>query len=118
MPDKPRSNMPYLLPDYLLHTCTLCPILYRDISLGIALERLKGHVQVQCSVSRVGIVHACNEFFIWTCLWSVCKTTLTIPLIFLAQRFLESSIPIFGVWDDHDYNMNDGGRVCVLCLGH
>jgi alkaline phosphatase D len=28
----------------------------------------------------------------------------------LAQQFLESGVPIFGVWDDHDYNMNDGGQ--------
>ncbi|XP_062511523.1 uncharacterized protein LOC134187422 [Corticium candelabrum] len=25
------------------------------------------------------------------------------------KKFVDSGVPIFGVWDDHDYNLNDGG---------
>lgn len=27
------------------------------------------------------------------------------------QKFLESGIHVLGVWDDHDYGMNNGGKV-------
>lgn len=36
--------------------------------------------------------------------------------IIVFQAFLKSNISVVGVWDDHDYGINDGGKVWIfLC---